>query len=123
MSKRVKLPIWVVIPRAHKSPSTLEPREEPHQVLAFTEIGAMTAFLQKRRWHDWNLRLVQCDFDLLMLVADLHASGIQVICLDPVSAGGGGTAVRLDELARQIDANSLQTGSETRQTSHKRDFA
>lgn len=108
MTNHVKLPIWAVIPRKQKFPASVEPCGEPGHALAFTEVGLMSAFLQERRAGDWNLRLIQGNDDLLITIADLHAMGINAICLDPLPDGSEGTAVGLEDLMRQIDPHDIR---------------
>lgn len=108
MTNKVKLPIWTVIPRAQHSSTSIEPCDEPGHALAFTELGLMGAFLEQRLASDWHLRLVQCDADLLLLIADLHAKGIKAVCLDPLPDGSEGTAVGLEDLMRQIDPGEIR---------------
>jgi hypothetical protein len=107
MTNRVKLPIWAVTPHSERGPPVTESSGGPRHVLAFSTSEPLVALLGHRWGSEWNLRLIQNDGDLLLLVADLHACGIKGIHLDPNPDGTGGTGVQLDELMLQIDPKAI----------------
>jgi hypothetical protein len=95
----LQLPLWFVTLRNKQQRAA----DHPVGTFAFTSTDRLIAFLAAGRAGPWKIHTAGDSQELILVVADLHSSGVSAVCVNPELNGEGGRHANLAEVM-DIDA-------------------
>lgn len=96
-----ELPFWIVTERKHVlNPPAHIPCADPDAAHAFSSAEKLAAFMQARGGARWDINQVVDQPGVIVAIAELHANGIEKICIDAEPDGSGGLLVSVADVLK-----------------------
>ena len=94
------LPLWFLTDRRPKPSTPAVSCDDPRAAIAFTTTDKVVEFLDARGSGQWKIALASDYESLVIVLAELHQTDADNICVDPNPDGSGGEATKMTELVK-----------------------